>query len=82
MSWGCGFGGRREICDLYMRAGMEGMDARSMRRGVTLGKRRRGLTYLAGERNEVVFTEAIDGDLPDQDHLIVIFGEDGIVDNV
>jgi hypothetical protein len=30
----------------------------------------------------MVFTEAVDGDFPDQDHLVMIFGEDGIVDNV
>ena len=39
-------------------------------------------TYLAGKRNEMVFTEAVDGDFPDQDHLVMIFGEDGVVDNV
>ena len=39
-------------------------------------------TYLAGKRNEMMFTEAVDGDFPDQDHLVMIFGEDGVVDNV
>jgi len=38
--------------------------------------------YLAGKRNEMVFTETVDGDFPDQDHLVMIFGEDGVVDNV
>ena len=57
------------------------MDARSMRR-VTLGKRRSEWPYLASKWNEVVFTETVDGDFPDQDHLVMIFGEDGIVDNV
>jgi len=39
-------------------------------------------TYLAGKRNEMMFTEAVNGDFPDQDHLVMIFGEDGVVDNV
>ena len=39
-------------------------------------------THLAGEGNEMVFAKAVDGDFPDQDHLVMIFGEDGIVDNV
>lgn len=30
----------------------------------------------------MVFTEAVNGDFPDQDHLVMIFREDGIVDNV
>jgi hypothetical protein len=58
------------------------MDARSMRKGVIQGSRRSKRTYLAGKRNEVVFTETVNGDFPDQDHLVMIFREDGVVDNV
>ena len=75
---GCGLRNTRSIC---VEVGGERMDARSMRR-VTLGNRRSRWTYLAGEWNEMVFTEAVYGDFPDQDHLVMIFGEDGIVDNV
>jgi len=42
----------------------------------------KGERYLAGKRNEMMFTETVDGDFPDQDHLVMIFGEDGVVDNV
>ena len=79
MSWvvGC------EICDLRAGGkGIERMDARSMRRGVTLGNRRRERTYFAGKWDKMMFAEAVDGDFPDQDHLVMIFREDGIVDNV
>jgi len=53
-----------------------------MRRGVILGNRRSGRTYLAGKWDKVVFTKTIDGDFPDQDHLVMILREYGIVDNV
>lgn len=41
-----------------------------------------GWTYLAGKWDEVVLTKTVDGDFPDEDHLVVIFGEDCVVDNV
>jgi len=53
-----------------------------MRRGVIPGSRRSGRTYLAGKRDEMMFAKAVDGDFPDEDHLVMIFGEDGVVDNV
>ena len=53
-----------------------------MRRGVILGNRRRERTYLAGKWDKVMFAKAVNGDFPDEDHLVMIFGEDGIVDNV
>lgn len=71
-----------EIWDLYASRNGQRVDARSMRRGIILGNRRRGWTYLAGKWDKVVFAKAVDGDFPDQDHLVMIFGEDGIVDNV
>ena len=53
-----------------------------MRRGVIPGNRRRERTYFAGKWDKMMFAEAVDGDFPDQDHLVMIFGEDGVVDNV
>lgn len=38
--------------------------------------------YLAGKWDEVVFTKTVNGDFPDEDHFVVIFGEDCVVDNV
>lgn len=38
--------------------------------------------YLAGKWDEVVFTETVNGYFPDKDHLVVIFSEDCVVDNV
>jgi len=53
-----------------------------MRRGVILGKRRSEWTYLAGKWDKVMFTKTVKGDFPDQNHLVMVLGEDGIVDNV
>lgn len=41
-----------------------------------------GGRYLAGKWDEVVFTKTVNGDFLDEDHLVVIFGEDCVVDNV
>ena len=38
--------------------------------------------YLAGEWDEMVFAKAGDLDVPDEDHLVVILLEDGVVDDV
>lgn len=37
---------------------------------------------LAGERNKMVLAEREDVDITDNDHLLVVLGEDGVVDNV
>ena len=62
------------------------MGAISMRRGVVLGgeggTERAGWTYLPGEWDEVVLTKAINANFPDEDHFVVIFRENCIVDNV
>ena len=73
-----GFG----IWDLYASRDGWRVDARSMRRGVILGKRRNEWTYLAGKWDKVMFTKTVKGDFPDQNHLVMVLGEDGIVDNV
>jgi len=81
MSWVVGL----EIWDLYASKGWgerEWMRDRC-EEGSLWGTEGGGWwTYLAGKRNEMVFTEAVDGDFPDQYHLVMIFGEDGVVDNV
>ena len=46
------------------------------------GTERVGWTYLPGEWDEVMLTKAINANFPDEEHLVVIFRENCIVDNV
>jgi hypothetical protein len=46
------------------------------------GGRGGGAFYLSGEWDEMVLAEAGDVDVADENHLIVIFGKDGIVDYI
>ena len=80
---GCGFGDMGSICEQGSGRGKEKWMRDRCEEESLWGTEGEGWwTYLAGKRNEMVFTEAVDGDFPDQDHLVMIFGEDGVVDNV
>lgn len=75
---GCGLGDMGSICEQRGRGNGCEIDAKRSHSG----NRGSGWTYLAGKWDEVMFAKAVDGDFPDEDHLVMVFGEYGIVDNV